>query len=385
MVSFDKNTLANAVVMSNSLGVIDLFSGVGGLSLGAVRAGFKLRAAVEIDPHAIASHKTNFPNTLHFAKSVSLLTGKVISELPFKKNELSGIVGGPPCQGFSAIGKQNIDDARNLLFIDFFRLVSELSPRFFVAENVPGIMNEKFSSLRNKAFSFVKKKYVILPPIKLLAHQFGVPTTRERVFFIGYRPDELNPIDEKCFSPPKISPVKVCDALAGLPVKIDPAWQSEEQGWQDVNAPKVKRFARLVRGKVPQGVGDLVAIKRMKTQQLVSGCLGTIHSKEVLQRYSQVSPGETDAISKSYRLTNNGFCPTIRAGTNSEHGSFQAVRPLHPTENRVITPREAARLQGFPDWFQFSPTKWHSFRQIGNSVSPILAEYVLSVLFQAAQ
>ncbi|MFX7922723.1 DNA cytosine methyltransferase, partial [Acinetobacter baumannii] len=70
------------------------------------------------------------------------------------------------------------------------------------------------------------------------------------------------------------------------------------------------------------------------------------------------------------KLDKLGFCPTLRAGTGPERGSYQAVRPIHPTSPRVITPREASRLQGFPDWFQFHPTKWHSFRQIGNSVSP---------------
>ena len=97
----------------------------------------------------------------------------------------------------------------------------------------------------------------------------------------------------------------------------------------------------------------------------------------------QLKPGEVDSVSKSYRLKYKGFCPTLRAGTGSDKGSYQAVRPLHPTENRVITPREAARLQGFPDWFQFHSTKWHSFRQIGNSVSPILAEHILRVVKEA--
>ena len=101
---------------------------------------------------------------------------------------------------------------------------------------------------------------------------------------------------------------------------------------------------------------------------------------EVAERYANTECGKYDAISRSYRLDPNGFCPTLRAGTGPQQGSFQAVRPIHPTEDRVITPREAARLQGFPDWFQFSPTKWHSFRQIGNSVSPILAEQILNVV-----
>ena len=107
---------------------------------------------------------------------------------------------------------------------------------------------------------------------------------------------------------------------------------------------------------------------------------GTAHSLEVAKRYAKTKCGKYDSISKSYRLDPDGFCPTLRAGTGPDQGSFQAVRPIHPTEARVITPREAARLQGFPDWFQFSPTKWHSFRQIGNSVSPILAERILSVI-----
>jgi DNA (cytosine-5)-methyltransferase 1 len=365
--------------------VIDLFSGVGGLSLGAVRAGFALRCAIEIDPHAVALHKINFPHTTHFAKSVSLIGKELLSDLSLKQNDLYGVIGGAPCQGFSMIGKQKVNDARNNLFCEFFRLVSELRPRFFMSENVPGIMNEKFSSIREKAFSFVETKYTLLPPMKLRAHLFGAPTTRERVFFIGYLPNEIAALDEKYFHPSNITPVKVRDALVGLPLFIDPLWQREEQGWRKAYSPDHKEFAMRTSGKIPHGVGNPEAIKRLKKHQIVSGCLGTVHSKEVLQRYARIKQGERDSISKSSRLVNDGFCPTIRAGTGREHGSFQAVRPLHPIENRVITPREAARLQGFPDWFQFSPAKWHSFRQIGNSVSPILAEHILSVLFRAVQ
>jgi DNA (cytosine-5)-methyltransferase 1 len=363
--------------------VIDLFSGVGGLSLGAARAGFRLRCAVEIDPHAIKAHKINFPNTTHIAQSVSLIDKNILSDLSLKRNDLYGIIGGAPCQGFSSIGKQSVNDARNNLFCEFFRLVSELCPRFFISENVPGIMNKKFSPIRKKAFSLIEKKYILLPPMKLQAHLFGAPTTRERIFFVGYLPNEIATIDEKCFLPPKITPVKVQDALTGLPVIIDPSWQSEEQGWQKANAPVHKEFAKRAQNRIPYGVGNPQAIAHLKKRKIVSGCLGTVHSEEVLRRYSKIKQGECDPISKSRRLVAEGFCPTIRAGTGREHGSFQAVRPLHPIENRVITPREAARLQGFPDWFQFSPTKWHSFRQIGNSVSPILAEYIFSVIFRA--
>ncbi len=93
-----------------------------------------------------------------------------------------------------------------------------------------------------------------------------------------------------------------------------------------------------------------------------------------------LNPGQQDKVSKSSKLDIDGFCPTLRAGTDNTKGSFQAVRPIHPSQPRVITPREAARLQGFPDWFQFHETKWHSFRQIGNSVCPIVGEKVLSAI-----
>ena len=117
-------------------------------------------------------------------------------------------------------------------------------------------------------------------------------------------------------------------------------------------------------------------------QDEVNGFLPTVHTDKVAQRYANLAYGQKDEISKSTRLNPDGFCPTLRAGTGPEKGSYQAVRPIHYKEARVIMPREAARLQGFPDWFCLPDTIWHSFRQIGNSVSPIVAEQVLSVIFQ---
>jgi DNA (cytosine-5)-methyltransferase 1 len=102
----------------------------------------------------------------------------------------------------------------------------------------------------------------------------------------------------------------------------------------------------------------------------------------VIARFSELEHGQQDIISKAYKLKPDGFCPTLRAGTGPDRGSYQAVRPIHYEASRVITPREAARLQGFPDWFEFHKTIWHSFRQIGNSVSPIVAEKILSVIHQ---
>lgn len=362
--------------------VIDLFAGVGGISLGAVRAGFDLSLAVELDKHALAAHALNFPNVNHLEGDLSLLTGtQLLKAANLNEGDLDGLIGGPPCQGFSVIGHRNADDSRNNLFVRFFELVRETQPRFFVAENVPGILVDKFDEVRKQAFSYVQDAYVVSPPIKLKASDFGAPTSRERVFFIGFQSNLSHILSNKDFELEKTeSPITVGTALDGLPFKILTTWLTEEQSWRRVKLLPESEFAKTIQGNIPKGVGNQEAIQRLLEQNLVSGCFGTRHTPEVEERYRCLKPGERDVVSKSMRLKLDGFCPTLRAGTGPERGSYQAVRPIHPTLPRVITPREAARLQGFPDWFRFSPTKWHSFRQIGNSVSPILAEAIFRVI-----
>lgn len=350
--------------------------------MGASRAGFNVEAAVELDPHAISTHAVNFPNSIHLEEDVSKLTAEYILG-KISSSSIDAVIGGPPCQGFSSIGKGLPEDNRNQLYMHFYRLVSEIKPKLFLAENVPGIMQDKFIKIREAAFSLVDKDYYLLPPVSIRASDFGAPTTRTRIFFVGYRKDYgTGFINSDIFSPPISEPIKVENALWGLPEYVDENWQSEEQGWQFIRKDRDGIFYEKLWGHVPNGVGDPESMLRLE-QNVVSGFLGTVHSTQVRDRYQSLMYGETDKISRSTRLNPLGFCPTLRAGTASDKGSFQAVRPIHPTQPRVITPREAARLQGFPDWFKFHRTKWHSFRQIGNSVSPIVAEYILKKLYDA--
>ena len=363
------------------LKIINLFSGAGGFSLGAKRAGFDIAGSVEIDPQAISVYQRNFPNSQLWAQDISKISAtEILQTFNLKVREIDGVIGGPPCQGFSHLGNNNSDDPRNQLFIHFFQIVQDIVPKFFLAENVPGILSKKNAQFIQQAQSKLEDKYKILPPMKLVATEFGVPTTRARVFFFGYLKDEINPVESTEFEATNATLVCVKDALKGLRQKIDPLWLTEEDGWRKITKNVEGDFGSKLYGQIPDGVGDAEAITRLKEKSEVSGCLGTRHTKKVLDRYSKIKQGEKDSISKSRRLNSNGFCPTLTAGTDKNKGSYQAVRPLHPTQDRVITPREAARLQGFPDWFQFHPTKWHSFRQIGNSVSPILAEHILSVI-----
>jgi DNA (cytosine-5)-methyltransferase 1 len=311
-----------------------------------------------------------------------VLTGiQLLEQSGLKIGELDGLIGGPPCQGFSTIGRRDPNDIRNSLFAHFIRLIAETQPRFFVAENVPGILQSRNADLLASALSLIPNNYKLLTPTKVIASDFGAPTTRTRVFFVGFDPSRCGNLTLDLFKP-NDSQVKttVREALYGLPTKINPSWQSESSSWQPVQLLEPSFFNDRAQSLIPKGVGDQFTIDAFKDAGFASGSFGTHHKPEIEKRYGKLKPKEQDPISKSARLSLDGFCPTLRAGTGSDKGSYQAVRPIHPTEARVITPREAARLQGFPDWFLLHTTKWHSFRQLGNSVSPIVAEQILSAI-----
>src|SRR5699024_3958755 len=174
-------------IMNDQPLVIDLYAGVGGLSLGAARAGFNVAGAVDNDLPALKAHSVNFPRSRHFCGDISKLSGNsTLSELGLKQGSVFGVIGGPPCQGFSSIGKQDPSDPRSALFRHFFRLVEEIKPAFFVAENVPNILAEKFSGVVDSALARVRDMYEIVEPIKVCASSLGAPTRRKRVFFVGY-------------------------------------------------------------------------------------------------------------------------------------------------------------------------------------------------------
>lgn len=365
--------------------VIDLFAGAGGLSLGASRAGFTVSAAVELDRFAISTHTKNFPLSTHLDNDIAKLSGKdLLESAGLKPGELDGLIGGPPCQGFSTMGKRQLEDSRNDLFGHFMRLVNETRPAFFLAENVPGILHEQYDALRANALARIPNRYVVLAPFKVRANLYGAPTTRTRVFFFGFDPMKMSDMTALDFEPSiDVQMTMVREALHGLPTDIRADWKTaRKKGWGRVRITKDSDFLSKISNAVPIGVGDLGTLEIFMEKKDVCGCLGTIHSPEIEKRYFDLNYGEQDPISKSIKLNPNGYCPTLRAGTGSDKGSFQAVRPIHYLRPRVITPREAARLQGFPDWFLLHETKWHSFRQIGNSVSPIVSEFLMKAVIR---
>lgn len=362
--------------------IVDLFSGCGGFSLGAELAGFHSLAAIDIEPTLQSAYRTNFPRTLTVQASVVDIEASDWRRL-IGRTRPDGVVGGPPCQGFSWIGKKKNDDPRNSLVFQFFRHVAILRPKFFIMENVEGLLHDDKIEILNAALDTLPGHYVVLPPFIVNAAHFGVPTTRRRVVVLGFDPSEIgamSAIDWLPAIPKKLTTVR--DAIADLPGPISEPADRRDFGWgrySPLTQARLSAYARAMRAAPPCGLGMAEAVERHMAG-LVSGVVRTRHSREIARRYALIPGGKSDPITKSYKLEWDGQCPTLRAGTGQERGAFQAVRPLHPGKGRVITVREAARLQGFPDWFTFHPTKWHSFRMIGNSVSPIVARAVFDYI-----
>jgi len=354
---------------------VDLFCGCGGMSLGAARAGFRLVGAIDFDERALASHKRNFPHSAHYGADLTGMSGSAVLE-GLKILTVDVLVGGPPCQGFSTMGKRDPADERNLLLTDFLRIVKEVGPSAFVLENVPALLHRRYRKLLDSALRPLKSAYDILDPHLLKATEVGVPTLRTRMFVVGFRKSVTTSVTDFWKMAEMPNPPVVREALDGLPADVTSNWTASRGGVRKVRISRQGAFFEAASARIPTDLGDPAAVELL-SRNLVTGCIGTLHSDELIRRYAGLQYGESDEKTKSVKLDPKGYCPTLRAGTGPDRGSFQAVRPIHYMRPRVITPREAARLQGFPDWYQFDQTKWHSFRQIGNSVSPLVAEFVL--------
>lgn len=342
--------------------VVDLFCGCGGFSLGARQAGLATSFAVDVDPILTSSYSTNHPGARLKLADLSKVEGADIRREIGAK--IDGIFGGPPCQAFSDIGHRKADDPRRSLLGHFFRIVAELEPTFFVMENVKGLGYADARATLEDALSFVSNRYNLLGPMVLDAAEFGAATKRPRLFIIGYDPANFDPLDVSDIEAIKTKPTTVRAAIADLACAIRIEDDGAFDRWKIQQLGRPSHYARSLR-----------------TEDLTfTGHRRTVHTPEVIKRFKKVEQGGVEVIGRHPRLNWTGQCPTLRAGTGSDRGSFQSVRPIHPDEHRVITVREGARLQGFPDHFRFHPTVWHSFRMIGNSVSPIVSKAIFSLI-----
>lgn len=392
---------------------VDLFAGAGGLSLGLEQAGFDVAAAVEYDPVHAATHEFNFPATKVLCADVSApLEAETLRSAVREGLELHGqdpgawdgeidlIAGGPPCQGFSSIGRRLVDDKRNQLVFHFFRLVSELRPRYFVMENVPGMIRGGHAGILERLIrEFDKSGYRFADDQRyriLNAADFGVPQERHRLFLIGTREDQhvtaepptprVTPVPKRASLPLSkpsddrpIGP-SVVEAIGDLPnlnrfpslLVADEVRLSEDA--VEVIDTHASTYARKLRGL--EDDPDDLSHPRLWDSAVLTGSNRTVHTAASIKRFRATKPGETETVSRYYRLDPDGLCNTLRAGSGSERGAFTSPRPLHPFLPRVLSNREAARLHSFPDWFRVHTTKWHGFRQVGNAVAPLVGREV---------
>ena len=355
---------------------VDLFAGAGGLSLGFQQAGFDVRAAVEYDPIHSAAHEFNFPDCATICRDVTGIDGDYIrSQSGIGKADICAVVGGAPCQGFSLIGYRALDDPRNRLASHFVRLVKELQPRYFVFENVKGLTIGRHKNFLHELINEFKRiGYSIVEPYRVLnALWFGVPQDRERLFIIGARkglalpsyplpthqPDRaIHDIRKLPLTP------TVWDAIGDLP-EVEEYEELLARDWVDAKFGRPSEYAKTLS----------IAANGKRTLRLTSS-LRTVHTPDSQKRFNNTRHGCVEEVSRFLKLDPAGYCNTLRAGTASDRGAFTSPRPIHPHTPRCITVREAARLHSYPDWFRFHVTKWHGFRQIGNSVPPLLARAV---------
>ena len=358
---------------------IDLFAGAGGLSLGFEQAGFDIAAAVEIDPIHCATHEYNFPNAQVVCASVVDVTGDDIRRKARLGNaDIDVVFGGAPCQGFSLMGKRALDDPRNQLVFHYVRLVSELQPKYFVFENVKGLTLGKHAEFLGELIAALDGVgYDVVSPYRVLnAAHFGVPQDRQRLFLIGAQrglnlPTYPKPLERQTTVWEAIGDLPDADQFAALNVADDVRveWKTEAS------------YARRLRGLESDPTDFCYG--RESDPDVLTSSLRTKHTELSMQRFMATEHGKTESVSHFRKLPPEGLCNTLRAGTDSARGAFTSPRPIHPFLPRVITVREAARLHSYPDWFRFHSTKWHGFRQIGNSVPPLLGRAVASEIIKA--
>ena len=344
------------------------------MSLGLEAAGFDVIASVEIDPIHSLVHHYNFPYGVTICKDISQLSSQELLTTIEKKGfdtSIDVLTGGPPCQGYSYMGRRALDDPRNQLVFEYARIVLEIRPKYFIFENVPGIATGKHQKFLSKLLErFEHNGYSIVRPIKILdSAQYGAPQKRRRLILIGYRQDMPQPkYPEPTHGENLRSFNTVSSAISDLskiPVHLgrDRGISVDDLDYSDFrNSFYVK----------PQG--EYALCHQRSYSKIVWGHIGSKHTDTTIQRFTNTTQGKNDPISHFFKLPPHGLSNTLRAGTASNKGAFTAPRPIHYLHPRCLTIREASRIHTFPDWFQFHRKIWHGFREIGNAVVPLLAK-----------
>lgn len=367
---------------------IDLFSGCGGLSLGLDRAGLSILAAIDFDEHAIKTYKENFPKVQHaLHKDLTKFPARDLAKL-VGTTEVDVIVGGPPCQGFSTArsrdgannGPRLVEDARRHLYKQFLHYVQFFRPKVFVMENVLGIKSadngQYFTRIQREAR---KAGYRVHPQVEKV-WDLGVPQKRVRQLIIGTRLDLVAYFPNKLEPAPRASDRPTLgEAIGDLPIVR--AAGGEDEAAYDIprRLSHVARYGRkyLYRTLEVQAAARLTAHRARPHSDRDLRDFALLregeNSKHAMERGEEFEfPYSIESFKDRYtRQHRDKPCSTIVA-----HMSKDGLMFIHPTQNRSLTPREAARVQSFPDWFTFPVARTQQFRLIGNAVPPLVGEAI---------
>ena len=368
---------------------LDLFSGCGGFSLGLERAGLKGLAAIDFNPEAIEVFRANFPKIPQILeKDLTQFGPQELSEL-IGTSQVDLIVGGPPCQGFSTArqvdganhGDRLKEDPRRHLYKEFLRFVAHFKPKVFVMENVLGIRSASggvyFSKVQAEARALGYRVHAQIEDCV----NVGVPQKRRRQLFIGTR-EELPDYFKPELRPAKRASIgaTLWDAICDLPVLS--AGEGDEERDYDFN----RRLKVVTTSRASDYLFNVLEVKKANK---LTAHRSRPHSARDLRDFSLLKEGENSAeamrrgVEFEFPYDKSTFkdrytrqhrhkpCSTIVA-----HLSKDGLMFIHPTQNRSLTPREAARIQSFPDWFRFPVARTHQFRVIGNAVPPLVGEAV---------
>lgn len=347
------------------LTAIDIFSGAGGMSVGASMCDIEVVIAVEYDNHAAETFRVNHPNSEVIQKDIR----DVKFDEKFKNPFL--LFGGPPCQGFSTSNTKtrNNENSNNSLFYEYIRQVKELTPEWFVFENVEGIKSfEKGTVINKLEEEFQKLGYKTKWDV-LTASDYGVPQNRNRFFMIGNRLDIDFVFPEK-----QEKKITVNEAIEDLP-KLNNGDSFEILNYKKIEA---NNYARLMRGNSEKVLQNYVSRNK----------------DYVIERYKHIKPGQNwkaipEEMMKNYKDTKNCHSGIYkRLDPNSPSvviANYRKNMLIHPFENRGLSVREAARIQSFPDNFIFKGNLSYQQQQIGNAVPPLLAKAIFEQIIKLSK
>ncbi|MDU7638395.1 MAG: DNA cytosine methyltransferase [Veillonella dispar] len=342
--------------------VIDLFAGVGGLSLGFEMEGFDILLANEFDQSIATAYKENHKSTNVVVGDItSLDLSKVFGEYV---NKIDVVIGGPPCQGFSQKGKRKtINDERNFLFKHYVEVVKFVKPKYFVMENVPNLLTAEKGFFLNEIKGLFKDYGYSIRYGILNAADYGVPQNRRRAIIIGKylaNPPELPlPCKQK---------VTIWDAISDL-AYLESGEGEFEQEYR--NSPK-SDYEKKMR----------------KESKILYNHMATKHSALALERLSLIPPNAGKEVLPKKHITKSVYSGTwsrmkqndVAVTITTRFDTPSSGKFTHPFLNRAITVREAARLQSFPDTFKFIGSKMSQMKQVGNAVPPLLARKIAHVI-----